>query len=59
MLSITSETLTPLWDGVNTQLPTFLGVFAIGGGIAIAVVVSRGLINTIVNALKGALGGGK
>jgi hypothetical protein len=59
MLSITQDTLQPLWDGVNQQLPTFLGVFAIGGGIAIAVVLARGLVNTIAGALKGALGGGK
>ncbi len=58
MLSIDAASLDPLWDSVNTYFPVMLGIFAIGGGIGIAVVFGRGIVNTIATAIKSALGSG-
>jgi len=45
--------LTPLWEQINTNLPTFLGFFAVVGGISIAIALARLLINEVLKAFKG------
>lgn len=45
--------LTPLWESINTYFPLFLGVVAIGGGIAIAIALARFVINAVLSAFKG------
>lgn len=46
--------LDPLWTSVNTYFPIFLGIVAIGGGIAIAIAIA----NFVIKALLGAFGKG-
>lgn len=45
--------LDPLWTSVNTYFPIFLGIVAIGGGIAIAIAISRFVINALLAAFRG------
>lgn len=46
--------MTPLFESLNTYLPTFIGIFAVIGGIGLAIAFARFLIN----AVKGAFTGG-
>lgn len=46
----------PLFDSMNNYIPVFLLIFAIPGGIAIAIAVVKMLINAVQNAFKGASG---
>lgn len=50
--------VTPLFDSMNSYIPLFLAIFAIPGGIVIAIALVRMLINAIANAIKGAAGKG-
>lgn len=45
--------VTPFFDSLNQWLPTFVGIFAIIGGIIAALGFSRYIIGTIVDALSG------
>lgn len=45
--------LAPLWDSINANLPTFFGIFAIVGGISIAIALARMLIGEIKKAFSG------
>jgi hypothetical protein len=45
--------LTPFFDSLNTYLPIFIGLFAVVGGIAGAMALSKFVIGSIVNAFKG------
>jgi phage shock protein PspC (stress-responsive transcriptional regulator) len=45
--------LQPFFDNMNVYLPVFIGVFGIVGGIAAALVLSRFVINAVINAFKG------
>ncbi len=47
--------ITPLFTSLNTYLPIFLGIFAIGGGIAAAMALSRYIISVVVKAFSGSL----
>jgi hypothetical protein len=44
---------TPIFDGIETYAPIFFAIFAIPGGILIAIVLVRMIINAIVNAFRG------
>jgi hypothetical protein len=48
--------LGPLWTNTNEMIATFLPVFAIGGGIAIAVALLGMVINMVVKSVKGGVG---
>lgn len=50
--------VTPLFESMNGYIPLFLGIFAIPGGIVIAIALVRMLINAVSNAIKGAAGKG-
>jgi hypothetical protein len=45
--------LTPFFDSLNTNLPVFLGIFGIIGGISAAVVFGRFIVKFLVDALGG------
>lgn len=45
--------LQPLWDSINTNLPTFFGVFAVIGGISVAISLAMFLINEVKKAFGG------
>ena len=45
--------LDPLFTAINDNLPTFMSVFAIVGGIAIAIIIVKFIINAIIDAFKG------
>ena len=45
--------LTPFFDSLNTYLPIFIGLFAIVGGIAGAMALSKYVIGAIVDAFRG------
>lgn len=45
--------LNPLFDNINTYIPVFFGIFAIPGGIAIAIVLVRFIINAVRGAFEG------
>jgi len=45
--------LSPLFDAINQYLPVFLTVFGIVGGIAAAMVLSRFVVNAVINAFSG------
>lgn len=49
--------VTPLFDSMNSYIPLFLGIFAIPGGIVIAIALVRMLINLVSGAIKGASSG--
>lgn len=44
--------LQPLWDSINENFPTFLGVLAIPAGIAIAIVLANFIIGKVQDAFK-------
>lgn len=48
--------LQPFFDSINTYLPTFIGLFAIVGGVAGAMALAKYVIGSIVDAFSG---GGK
>jgi hypothetical protein len=50
--------VTPLFDSMNGYIPLFLAIFAIPGGIVIAIALVRMIIDSIGNAIKGAAGKG-
>jgi hypothetical protein len=50
--------VTPLFDSMNSYIPIFLAIFAIPGGIVIAIALVRMIINSVGNAIKGAAGKG-
>jgi hypothetical protein len=45
--------LTPFFDSLNTYLPLFIGLFAVIGGIAGAMALSKFVIGAVVDAFKG------
>lgn len=45
--------LTPFFDSLNQYLPIFIGLFAIVGGIAGAMALSKFIIGQIVAAFSG------
>jgi hypothetical protein len=45
--------LSPVFTSINQYLPTFLGIFGIIGGIAIAIVIAKFVINAIKGAFTG------
>jgi hypothetical protein len=45
--------LTPLFTSINQNLPTFFGIFAVVGGLSIAIVLARYLINAVKGAFEG------
>lgn len=48
--------VTPLFDSMNSYLPVFLVIFAIPGGIALAIGLVRLIINAISSAIAKATG---
>lgn len=44
--------LTPLWDSINQFFPIFFGVFAMIGGISIAIRLGEFLIDKIRDGFK-------
>lgn len=48
--------LDPLWASVNTYFPIFLGVLAVGGGIAIAMALGNYVIQKVIQAFGGGRG---
>lgn len=45
--------VNPLFESINQYLPIMFGIFAVAGGISIAMVIVRFLINAIIGAFKG------
>jgi len=45
--------LQPFFDSLNTYLPVFIGLFAVVGGIAGAMALSKYVIGAIVDAFRG------
>lgn len=45
--------VNPLFDSIETYIPMFFAIFAIPGGIAIAIVLVRFIINTVKGAFEG------
>src|SRR5690349_8970745 len=43
----------PLFTNINTYLPIMFGIFAVAGGITIAMVLAKFLINAIKGAFEG------
>ena len=48
-----SINMQPLFDGINTYLPIFFLIFAIPGGIVIAMLIARLVINSVKAAFEG------
>jgi hypothetical protein len=46
--------ITPLFDSMNSYIPLFLVIFAIPGGIVIAIAIVRMIITLIQRAFSGA-----
>ncbi len=51
--------LSPLFLSINTWIPTFLPIIAIGGGIAIAIAIGMWVVNMLISSLKSAGAGRK
>jgi hypothetical protein len=45
--------LSPVFTSINNYLPAFLGIFGVIGGIAIAIVIAKFVINAIKGAFTG------
>lgn len=45
--------MQPLFDGINTYLPIFFLIFAIPGGIVIAMLIAKLVINSVKSAFEG------
>lgn len=45
--------ITPFFEQLGVYLPVFIGIFAIVGGIAAAIALSKLVINAVVDAFKG------
>lgn len=45
--------LQPMFDSMNTYLPTFMGLFGLIGGIVAAMQFARYIIGIVTNALSG------
>lgn len=45
--------LTPFFDSLNDNLPTFLGIFGLIGGITAAIAFGRYIVTFLVKALSG------
>jgi len=45
--------MQPLFDGINTYLPIFFLIFAIPGGIVIAMLIAKLVINSVRAAFEG------
>lgn len=43
----------PLFDAIQSYVPLFFGILAIGGGIAIGLAIARFVINSIKSAFEG------
>lgn len=50
--------VTPLYESISAYIPMFLVLFAIPGGIVIAVSLVRMIVNAVGNAIKSASGNG-
>jgi hypothetical protein len=46
--------LGPLFTSINTWIPAFLPIIAIGGGISIAIAIGLWIVNLIKSAVSGA-----
>lgn len=51
--SVIDIDLTPFFDSLNQYLPTFIGIFALIGGIGGAIIFSKYIIGTILDVFGG------
>ena len=48
--------MAPFFDSMNTWIPTFLPIFAVGVGIAAAAAIVRMVGSSIIDGIKGRIG---